>query len=120
MLDSGLPSHGLQVLTGDVAVGNVLVTHDETRVVWFTGGTATGEAIARAAGLKRLVMELGANSPVIVCADADLQLAVAEVTRGAFGTRGRTAWACNGSMSRVASTKHSLRRWYSRVDHSHG
>ncbi len=89
LLDSGLPSHGLQVLTGDVAVGNVLVTHDETRVVWFTGGTATGEAIARAAGLKRLVMELGANSPVIVCADADLQLAVAEVTRGAFANAGQ-------------------------------
>jgi glyceraldehyde-3-phosphate dehydrogenase (NADP+) len=58
-------------------------------VVWFTGGTATGEAIARVTGLKRLVMELGANSPVIVCADADLELAVAAVTSGAFANAGQ-------------------------------
>lgn len=89
MLDSGLPSHGLQVLTGDAEVGQALVTHDDTRVVWFTGGTATGEAIARAAGLKRLVMELGANSPVIVCADADLESAVSAVSDGAFANAGQ-------------------------------
>jgi glyceraldehyde-3-phosphate dehydrogenase (NADP+) len=89
MLASGLPSHGLQVLTGDVEVSQALVTHDNTRVVWFTGGTATGEVIARAAGLKRMVMELGANSPVIVCADADLELAVAAVASGAFANAGQ-------------------------------
>jgi glyceraldehyde-3-phosphate dehydrogenase (NADP+) len=89
LLDSGLPSHGLQVLTGDANVSQALVTHDDTRVVWFTGGTATGEAIARAAGLKRLVMELGANSPVIVRADADRELAVAAVTSGAFANAGQ-------------------------------
>jgi glyceraldehyde-3-phosphate dehydrogenase (NADP+) len=89
MLDSGLPSHGLQVLTGDAEVGQALVTHDDTRVVWFTGGIATGEAIARTAGLKRLVMELGANSPVIVRADADLEPAVAAITAGAFANAGQ-------------------------------
>jgi glyceraldehyde-3-phosphate dehydrogenase (NADP+) len=89
MLDSGLPSHGLQVLTGDAEVSQALVTHDDTRVVWFTGGTATGEAIARAAGLKRLVMELGANSPVIVRADADLELAITAIASGAFANAGQ-------------------------------
>jgi glyceraldehyde-3-phosphate dehydrogenase (NADP+) len=89
MLDSGLPSHGLQVLTGDVEVSRALVTHEDVRVVWFTGGTATGEAIARSAGLKRLVMELGANNPVIVRADADLASAVAAVTSGAFANAGQ-------------------------------
>jgi len=89
MLDSGLPSHALQVLTGDADVSHALVTDDETRVVWFTGGTATGEAIARAVGLKRLVMELGANSPVIVRADGNLELAAAAVTSGAFANAGQ-------------------------------
>jgi glyceraldehyde-3-phosphate dehydrogenase (NADP+) len=89
LLDCGLPSHGLQVLTGDVEVTHALVTHDDTRVVWFTGGSATGEAIARAAGLKRLVMELGANNPVIVCADADLELAAEASSSGAFSNAGQ-------------------------------
>lgn len=89
LLDSGLPSHALQVITADVEGSQAMVTHPDTRVVWFTGGTATGEAIARVAGLKRLIMELGANSPVIVCADADLEHAVAATASGAFANAGQ-------------------------------
>ena len=43
------------------------------RKISFTGSAEVGEAITRAAGLKRVTMELGSNSPVIVLDDADVQ-----------------------------------------------
>ena len=68
------------------AVGDVMVTHPAIGVVSFTGSTATGRALAEKAGrhLKRIVLELGGKSPIIVLKDADLDLAVSAAAFGGF------------------------------------
>lgn len=87
---AGLPSKVLSVVTGSGSeIGDVLVTHPSIRMVSFTGGLETGERIARIAGLKKLSMELGSNSPVIVLKDADIDAAVSSCIAGAFGAVGQ-------------------------------
>ncbi|WP_298675365.1 aldehyde dehydrogenase family protein [uncultured Sphingomonas sp.] len=90
LLAAGLPAEALNLLTGRGEVfGDVLVAHPGVAMVSFTGGARTGERIATAAGAKRLAMELGANSPVIVAADADLDKAVDACVSGAFSAAGQ-------------------------------
>jgi glyceraldehyde-3-phosphate dehydrogenase (NADP+) len=87
---AGLPPKVLSVITGSAKdVGQTLVTHPDVRMVSFTGGLSTGEKIARQAGLKKISMELGSNSPVIVLKDADLDEAVASCVSGAFWAAGQ-------------------------------
>ncbi|NNE68991.1 MAG: aldehyde dehydrogenase family protein, partial [Rhodothermales bacterium] len=59
------------------------------RLISFTGGLATGETITREAGIKKLILEMGANSAVIVMDDADLDRAVPAVVSGAFAQAGQ-------------------------------
>src|SRR5690554_2269872 len=88
--DAGLPDGVLQVVTGDGReVGNVLVRDPRVRLISFTGGKATGEAIVREAGLKKVAMELGSNAPVIALGDADLEHAVESSVSGAFWAAGQ-------------------------------
>ncbi len=88
--DAGLPAGVLQVVTGRGAVvGDVLVMDPRVRMVSFTGGRATGKAILKKTGLKKVAMELGSNSPVIVMPDADLDLAVSANVSGAFWAAGQ-------------------------------
>nr|MDT0659478.1 aldehyde dehydrogenase family protein [Micromonospora sp. DSM 115978] len=72
LLDAGLPPEAVQVLHGDGRVGGALAGAPEVGAISFTGSPATGAAVARAAGAKRLVMELGGNAATIVCQDADV------------------------------------------------
>ena len=58
-------------------------------MISFTGGFATGEKIARSAGLKKLSMDLGGNAPVIVMADCDLEDAVSSCVSGSFWAAGQ-------------------------------
>lgn len=89
LLECGMPRARLSVVCGGPEVGAALVAHPDVAVVSFTGGTRTGEAISRAAGVKKLLMELGGNNATIVCADADVDLAVAKIVPGAFGVAGQ-------------------------------
>lgn len=90
LLEAGLPAEALNLLTGRGEVfGDTLVAHPGVAMVSFTGGARTGERIATVAGAKRLAMELGANSPVIVAADADLDKAAAACVSGAFSAAGQ-------------------------------
>jgi glyceraldehyde-3-phosphate dehydrogenase (NADP+) len=90
LMDAGLPEGRLSVVTGgDAEVGQTLVTEPRVRVVSFTGGVVTGERIARTAGIKKLLMELGSNSAVIVLPDADLNRAVPAIVAGAFAQAGQ-------------------------------
>lgn len=87
---AGLPKKILSVITGHASeIGDVLVTHPDIRMVSFTGGVATGEAIAKKAGLKKVSMELGSNSPVIVLEDAEIEEAVESTVSGAFWAAGQ-------------------------------
>ena len=88
LLAAGLPKGRLHVVNGGPEVGEAIVTDPRVRVVAFTGGVRTGERISRIAGVKKLLMELGSNSPVIVMADANLDLAVPAIASGAFAQAG--------------------------------
>lgn len=87
---AGLPKKVLSVVTGSGSeIGDTLITHPAIRMVSFTGGLETGEQIAKKAGLKKLSMELGSNSPVIVLEDADLDDTVRSCVSGAFWASGQ-------------------------------
>lgn len=87
---AGLPEKVLSVITGKGSeIGDVLVTHPSVRMVSFTGGLNTGESIAKKAGLKKIAMELGSNSPSIVLEDADINEAIDSTVAGAFGAVGQ-------------------------------
>jgi len=75
LLDAGLPPEAVQLLHGDGRVGAALCAAPEVGAISFTGSAATGAAVARAAGAKRLVLELGGNAATIVCEDADVPAA---------------------------------------------
>lgn len=89
LIEAGLPEEVVTVVNGNAEVGAAIVTAREVRMVSFTGGFATGEAIARSAGLKKLAMDLGGNAAVIVMGDADLGLAVDSCVSGAFWAAGQ-------------------------------
>lgn len=89
-LDAGLPPGALNVVTGPGgAVGDFLVEHPGIRMVTFTGSAEVGLRIRSRAGMKRVTLELGNNSAVIVCADADLEDAVARCVPGAYANSGQ-------------------------------
>lgn len=89
-LQAGLPPKVLSVITGHGSeIGDTLVTHPAIRMISFTGGLSAGEEIVRKAGLKKIGMELGSNSPVIVLEDADLTDAVESTVSGAFWAAGQ-------------------------------
>ena len=77
--EAGLPAGVLNVVQGyGTEVGNALVSHPDVRRISFTGSVPTAQHIARAAAanLTPLSLELGGKSPLLVFADADLDLAV--------------------------------------------
>lgn len=89
LVEAGLPTGVVQLATGGVALGEALVAARDVRMISFTGGFATGEKIARSAGLKKLAMDLGGNAPVIVLEDCDLDDAVNSCVSGAFWAAGQ-------------------------------
>jgi betaine-aldehyde dehydrogenase len=74
----GLPPGVVNTLTGGHVTGDVLVKSPDVPVISFTGSTATGKAISGAASenLKRVGLELGGKTPLIIFDDADLDLAM--------------------------------------------
>lgn len=89
LVEAGLPTEVITVAIGGIALGKALVEAREVRMVSFTGGFATGEAISRSAGLKKMAMELGGNAPVIVMADCDFEKAVESCVSGAYWAAGQ-------------------------------
>jgi len=88
--EAGLPDDFVNVVTGNgESLGPELVSSPYIRVVTFTGGVEAGERIARLAGLKKLAMELGSNSPVIVMQDARLDLAASCIVDAGFNCQGQ-------------------------------
>ncbi len=89
-LEAGLPEQALSIITGKSSkIGDALVTDPRPRVITFTGGVEAGKDIIKKAGLKKVMMELGSSSAVIVMNDADLELAVPSVVSGSFWAAGQ-------------------------------
>ncbi len=88
--EAGLPGKILSVVTGyGGEIGEALVRDERVRMISFTGGVEAGKQITKIAGLKKIGMELGSNSPVIVLGDCDLENAVSACVSGAFWAVGQ-------------------------------
>jgi betaine-aldehyde dehydrogenase len=96
--EAGLPDGVFNVVTGTGdPVGQRLSEHPAIRVISFTGSTATGKKIARAAAdnMKKVIVELGGKNPFIVFDDANLDAAVDNAIKGFVYNSG--AECCSGS-----------------------
>jgi len=95
LVDAGLPAGVLNIVSGGADVGEPLITHPDVKVISFTGSTRTGARVTElaGAGMKRLSLEMGGKNPMIVLADADLNLVVEGALWGAFGTSGQRCTA---------------------------
>ncbi|RAY12643.1 betaine-aldehyde dehydrogenase [Actinomadura craniellae] len=94
--EAGFPDGVVNIVTGyGDPVGAALAEHRGVDKVAFTGSTATGQSIVRAAAgnLKRMSLELGGKSPDIVFADADLAKAVPGAAMGVFSNSGQICCA---------------------------
>lgn len=95
---AGFPPGVFNVVTGrGRGIGMAMVNHPVPGKIAFTGGTVAGKAIAAAAAgtVKRVTLELGGQSPAIVCADADLDKAAAAIARHGFANSGQFCYRVN-------------------------
>jgi acyl-CoA reductase-like NAD-dependent aldehyde dehydrogenase len=91
LLGAALPAGVLNTVTGDGDIGEALVTHPGIAKISFTGSTATGRGVMRAAAstLKRLTLELGGNDAAIVLEDADPDVVAPRLFASAFTNAGQ-------------------------------
>jgi acyl-CoA reductase-like NAD-dependent aldehyde dehydrogenase len=90
---AGIPRDVLQLSVPDVCDMSRLISHADIDAVNFTGGTAAADAIAAAAGYKKLLLELGGNDPLILMPDGDIQAAVSAAINQRFATAGQRCTA---------------------------
>jgi len=90
-IEAGLPSGVLNIVHGlGPKVGSAIVAHKDVKAISFTGGTKTGEEIARVAApmFKKLSLELGGKNPNIIFADCDYEQMLATTVRSSFSNQG--------------------------------
>lgn len=88
--ECGLPKGAFNVIVGSGhEVGEMLVQDERVRMITFTGSVPVGKAIKEKSGLKKVTLELGSNSPNIVCADADIDSAAKALTVASFAYAGQ-------------------------------
>lgn len=90
LLETPWPAAAVSVLVGGGDIGRALTTHEDIRLVTFTGSSPVGHAIAQQTGAVRLMLELGSNAPTIVLDDADLDLLIDRCMVGAFTSNGQS------------------------------
>jgi acyl-CoA reductase-like NAD-dependent aldehyde dehydrogenase len=88
--EAGWPDGGLNVLPLSNEDAGLLVTDERLKMISFTGSAAVGWEIKRRAGKKKVALELGGNSGVIVHSDADLAYAADRCVAGGFGYAGQS------------------------------
>ncbi|NOT08463.1 MAG: aldehyde dehydrogenase [Gemmatimonadales bacterium] len=91
-VEAGLPKGVLNIVHGRGAgAGAALVRHPSVRTISFTGGTATGAAIAglAAPAFKKLTLEMGGKNPALLFADADFEKSLPELVRASFTNQGQ-------------------------------
>jgi benzaldehyde dehydrogenase (NAD) len=94
---AGLPAGLLQVLPGDAAAGEALVSDTRVPMIAFTGSPAVGRRIGELAGrhLKKVSLELGGANALVVLDDADLDAAASAAAFGAWFHQGQICMASN-------------------------
>lgn len=90
LAQAGLPAGAFNVLTGSGSVvGDLLVTDDRVKAVTFTGSPEVGIAIRNKSGLKKVTLELGSNSALIVDQGVTVDEIIARAVTGAFSYAGQ-------------------------------
>lgn len=103
LLEAGLPPEGVQCLPGPGGeIGDALVADRRVRKITFTGSRDVGERICKLAGIKKVTMELGSNSPLIVMPDADLGKVAEAVAATGYANAGQV---CISTQRVLASGK---------------
>src|SRR5436309_5354139 len=89
--EAGLPPGWVNVLVGPASeIGDVLMEDERVKAITFTGSGAVGWKLAERAPKKRVNLELGNATPVVVAADADLELAAEKLAANAFSFAGQS------------------------------
>jgi acyl-CoA reductase-like NAD-dependent aldehyde dehydrogenase len=89
--EAGLPPGWLNVLAGPAAeIGDVIVEDERVKLITFTGSSGVGWKLKERAAKKRVNLELGNATPLIVAADADLSTAATKVAQNAFAFAGQS------------------------------
>ena len=90
-LEAGLPEGWLNVLVGPAAeIGDVLVEDERVKLITFTGSGDVGWKLLERSPRKRVKLELGNSTPVVVAADADIEAAAAKLAANAFAFAGQS------------------------------
>ncbi len=90
LAEAGLPAGALNLVTGSgKVVGDVIAGDERVSMITFTGSPAVGIGIRNRAGLKRVTLELGSNSAVIIDKDVDVEKVIARCVNGAFAFQGQ-------------------------------
>ena len=90
LLEAGLPEEAIQCVTGPGGeIGDTLTGDPRVRKITFTGSMEVGDRICRNAGIKRVTMELGSNSPLIIMSDADIEKVAAATVASGFANAGQ-------------------------------
>jgi len=91
LIEAGLPPEGIQCITGSGgSVGAQLCADGRVRKISFTGSRDVGAGITKMAGLKKITMELGSNSPLIVMPDADVARVAATTAATGYANAGQS------------------------------
>ncbi|HVA66296.1 MAG TPA: aldehyde dehydrogenase family protein [Elusimicrobiota bacterium] len=94
--EAGLPPGVLNLVMGaGSSVGDILIEHPAVKAVSFTGSNSVGRRVHTLAGARgiKVTCEMGGKNPAVVWEDADLELALAGVFKGAFGSTGQRCTA---------------------------
>ncbi len=94
--EAGLPAGVLNLVLGSgSSIGNLLVEDPRIKAVSFTGSNSVGKGVHSIAGRRgiKVTCEMGGKNPCVVWQDADLELALAGVLKGAFGSTGQRCTA---------------------------
>lgn len=103
LIEAGVPIEAVQCITGSGSeIGDALVSDSRVRKVTFTGSRDIGERICGRAGLKKVTMELGSNSPLIVMPDADIEKVVRATVSSGFSNAGQV---CISAQRVIANEK---------------
>jgi acyl-CoA reductase-like NAD-dependent aldehyde dehydrogenase len=89
LLEAGIPEGAVNLVFGGAEVGDEIVSNPGTHAVGFTGSSAAGNLVARSAGAKPMLLELGGNGPTIILDDADVELAIEGTAFGCFSNAGQ-------------------------------
>nr|WP_203983198.1 benzaldehyde dehydrogenase [Sphaerisporangium rufum] len=116
--EAGLPAGLLHVLPGGPDTGQALITDPRIRVISFTGSTAAGRAVGELAArhLKRVHLELGGNSALVVLDDADLDLAVSAGAWGSFFHQGQICMTAGRHLVHAAIADEYVERLAAKAD----